>query len=149
MHLTSFLERYKTVLERKQLKMNLKNLPNHTFSAFLFFAQCCHLFRAIFARNSLFVEQNSLFSTQNSKNACCLDGCNIINAINLKKWVVKIHNCALSLDLFTLFELYRTHLLIFLNKPCQENLVWTLLHHVFNNSENFGFTWISLGAHFL
>ena len=37
-------------------------------------------------------------------------GYSVINAVNLKKWVVKIQNCAL---LLALFGLYRKHAFIF------------------------------------
>ena len=72
-----------------------------------------HLLCAVYAHNALFVELNSLFSTKNSKNTWCLEGCSIINVLNLKKWVVKIHNSAILLDFFAHFVLYRMHALIF------------------------------------
>ena len=65
-----------------------------------------------------FLELNALFSTKNSKKTYCLRGFSVINALNFKKWVVKIQNCALLLDFFVLFALYCTYALIFYNKPC-------------------------------
>ena len=54
-----------------------------------------------------------LFSTKNSKNTYYLGGCSVMYTLNLKKWVVKIHNCTLLLDIFAFFGLYRTRALIF------------------------------------
>ena len=62
-----------------------------------------HLLCAVFTHNALFVELNALFSAKNSKNTCSLGGCSIINALNLKEWVVKIHNCSL-LDFFAVLS---------------------------------------------
>ena len=48
------------------------------------------------------------------KNTCCLGrGCSVLNALNLEKQGVKIHNCALFLGFLPLFWLYCTHALIF------------------------------------
>ena len=74
------------------------------FVLFLIFrAYFSHLLRAVSARNALFVEQNALFSTKNSKNAYCLGRCGIINVLNLNKWGIKIHNCLLILYFFLPF----------------------------------------------
>ena len=37
------------------------------------------------ACSALFAKQNTFFSTKNSKVRCCLGGCSILNALNLKK----------------------------------------------------------------
>ena len=71
-----------------------------------------HLLRAVSARSALFVEQNALFSTKNSKIACCLRGCSVINALNSKKWRVKTHNCPFT-GLFLPFLGYTAHMPLF------------------------------------
>ena len=38
--------------------------------------------------------------------------CTILNALNLEKWGIKIHNCTLLLDLFAIPWFYRTHALV-------------------------------------
>ena len=71
------------------------------------------LLRAVSACSVLFEKWNSLFPTTNSKNTYRSRGCSVINALNLEKWEVKIHNSALLQDFLVLFWLYRTHALIF------------------------------------
>ena len=72
-----------------------------------------HLLRAVAARNALFAKRNTFFYTKNSKNTCRLGESSILNALNLEKWGVKTHSCALLLDFLALFWLYRTHAIIF------------------------------------
>ena len=72
-----------------------------------------HLSRAIFARSALLEKLNALFSTKNSKNTSRLVECTVLNTLNLEKWGVKVHNCALLLDFLALLCLYRTRALIF------------------------------------
>ena len=78
-----------------------------------------HLLRAVPACSALFEKWNAFFSTKNSRNTCRLGGgdCSILNYLNLEKLGVKTHNCTLLLDFLALFWLYRTHALIFSNKP--------------------------------
>ena len=71
-----------------------------------------HLLRAVSARSALFVEQNALFSTKNSKIACCLGRSSVINALNSKKWRVKTHNCPFT-GLFLPFLGYTAHMPLF------------------------------------
>ena len=66
----------------------------------------------VFAHNALLQKLNTIICTKNSKNTGCLGGCSILNALNLEKWGVKIPNCALLMDFFALFWLYRMHALI-------------------------------------
>ena len=59
-----------------------------------------HLLRVVLTRGALFEKCNALFSVKNSKNTCRLVGCSVVNAQNLEKLGLKIHNCALLLNLF-------------------------------------------------
>ena len=75
---------------------------------------------------SAFVETlNALLSTKNSQNICRLGRRSILNALNLKKLGVKIHNFALLLDFLALFG-YTTHMPLFSRRspgqPKIENL---------------------------
>ena len=70
-------------------------------------------FCVVLACSALFEKWNVLFSTKNSKKTCCLGGCSVLNALNLEKWGVQIHTCALLLELLALFWVYRTHALLF------------------------------------
>ena len=59
------------------------------------------------------------------KKTCCLQGCSILNVLNLVKWGVKIPDCALLWDFLTLFWSYRTHpLLSRIGPACIIPLVW-------------------------
>ena len=57
-----------------------------------------HLLHAVPALSALFEKRNAFFSTKNSKNTCRLGGCGVLHALNVEKWGVKTHNCALLLD---------------------------------------------------
>ena len=59
-----------------------------------------HLLRAVSARSALFKKRNAFFSAKNSKTQCHLVGCRVLNALNLEKCGVKIHNCVLLLIFF-------------------------------------------------
>ena len=78
-----------------------------------------HLLRAVSARSALFVEQNALFSTKNSKIACCLGGVQRYKCPKFEKMTGKNPQLPFYWTFFALFGLYRTHALIFQNKPCQ------------------------------
>ena len=62
-----------------------------------------YLLRAVAARSALFTKLNTFFYTKNSKNTCRLGDYSILNALNLEKWGVKTHSCALLLDFPGLF----------------------------------------------
>ena len=64
-----------------------------------------HLLHVVPARSALFEKWNALFSPKTSKTTCRLRGCSVLNALNLEKWGLKIHNCALLLDFLALFWL--------------------------------------------
>ena len=72
-----------------------------------------YFLRAVPARSALFERLNAFFSTKNSKNTCRVGGCSVLNALNLEKCWVKMHNCALLLRFIALFWLKRTHALVF------------------------------------
>ena len=72
-----------------------------------------HLLRVVPARSALSEKWNALLFTENSKNTWYLGEYSVLNALNLEKYGVKIHNCGLSMDFLALFWLYRTHTLIF------------------------------------
>ena len=72
-----------------------------------------HLLCSISACSAFFEEKSAIFSTENSKNTCHLEESSILNALNLKKWGIKIYNCALLWEFVALSWLYLTHVLIF------------------------------------
>ena len=61
--------------------------------------------RAYFNRllRALFEKWNAYFSTKKSKNTYPIGGSGVLNAINLKKWEIKIKKCALWQGLIALF----------------------------------------------
>ena len=61
--------------------------------------------RAYFNRllRALFEKWNAYFSTKKSKNTYPIVGSGVLNAINLKKWEIKIKKCALLQGLIALF----------------------------------------------
>ena len=62
------------------------------------------LLHAVPARSAFFFEKsNAFFSPKNSKNKCLLAGCSVLDALNLEKCGVKIHNCALLLHFIAFF----------------------------------------------
>ena len=70
------------------------------------------LLRAVPAPSALIEKGNAFFSTKNFKNTFRLVGCSVLNALNLEKWGVKIHKCALSLGFLALFG-YTLHMPLF------------------------------------
>ena len=94
------------------------------FKPYIVRAYFNHLLRTVPASSALSEKRNAFSSTKNSKNTCHLG-----NALNLGKWGVKTHNCVLSLDVLALFWLYRTHALIFWNKPwLYKNILISIIH---------------------
>ena len=91
-----------------------------------------HLLRAVPTCSALFKKRNTFFSTKTSENTCCFRGCSIEDALNLEKWGVKTHNCALLLDFLALFWLYHTHAFIFQNKPYQLQSITHQIYKSFN-----------------
>ena len=79
--------------------------------------------RAYFNRllRALFEKWNAYFSTKKSQNTYPIGGSGVLNAINLKKWEIKIKKCALLQGLIALFYYTpphtHTHSFIFQNKP--------------------------------
>ena len=49
-------------------------------------------------RSVLFEKWHAFFSTKNSKNTYCSGGCMVLNALNLEKWGVKIHESVILLE---------------------------------------------------
>ena len=72
-----------------------------------------HLLRAVHAPSALFEKWNPLFSTKISKKACRLGGCSVLNALNLEKWGIKTHNCALFTGLSCPFFCYTVRMPLF------------------------------------
>ena len=61
-----------------------------------------HLSRAVPTHSVLFEKWNAFFSVKISKNTCRLGGCRVLNVLNLEKYGVNIHNCALLLHFIAL-----------------------------------------------
>ena len=64
------------------------------------------------------------------KNTWRLWGCSILKALNLSKWVVKIHNSAHLLDFPAPFWLYLKRAHIFQNEPCRQTYCLFSLCHI-------------------
>ena len=71
-----------------------------------------HLLLAVPTHSALFEKWNALFFNNKLQKHMPFQGCSILNALNLKKWGVQIHNCALLLDLPAVFY-YTAHMPLF------------------------------------
>ena len=66
----------------------------------------------ISARSALFEKLNASLTTKHLENTHRFGRCSILNTLNLGKWGVRIHNCAVLLDFLALFG-YTERILLF------------------------------------
>ena len=93
----NLLKNFRKILVTRSIS-RLKLLQKKTCRAYF-----SHILRGSIRMQSPFWEIKCLILYQKFQKHMLFRVCSILNALNLRKWGVKIHNCALLLDFFPFF----------------------------------------------